>query len=100
MTSSRDSHHPLALRSAPQGSQSGSRLGSDPTLAGRLASAEQTLRDISHALAHDLRTSLRHVISYAQLLGDPAYADQPEAARKRHISILAHQHALRRSAPA
>ena len=85
MTSSRDSHHPLALRSDPQGSQSGSRLESDPTLAGRLASAEQTLRDISHALAHDLRTSLRHVASYAQLLGDPAYAGQPgQVARLSH----------------
>ncbi len=46
----------------------------DPSSAMRLASAEQTLRDISHALAHDMRTSLRHVASYAQLLRDSVHA--------------------------
>ena len=76
MTSPRDSHHPLALRSDPA-SPSGTGTVGDPAIAARLASAEQTLRDISHALAHDLRTSLRHVASYAQLLGDPSYAGQP-----------------------
>lgn len=76
MTSPRDFHHPLALRSDPV-SPSGTGTVGDTAIAARLASAEQTLRDISHALAHDLRTSLRHVASYAQLLGDPAYAGQP-----------------------
>ena len=58
-------------------------------LAARLASAEQTLRDISHALAHDLRTSLRHVASYAQLPGRARhYAGQPEqVARLSHKVI-------------
>lgn len=34
----------------------------------QLASAEAALQEIAHRLAHDLRTALRHVISYAELL--------------------------------
>ena len=67
--------HPLVGRGDPQQPVTGPGVGpevSPAELATRLASAEQTLRDISHALAHDLRTSLRHVTSYAQLLGDVA----------------------------
>jgi light-regulated signal transduction histidine kinase (bacteriophytochrome) len=78
MTSSRDTFHPLALRQAPFAPLSGPGTQDVSALATRLASAEQTLRDISHALAHDLRTSLRHVVSYAQLLEDPAGAGRPE----------------------
>lgn len=91
MPSSRDSQHPLALRSAPLApgaGTGGSTPVPDPAIAARLTSAEQTLRDISHALAHDLRTSLRHVASYAQLLGEPAHAGQPEqVARLSHKVI-------------
>ncbi len=91
MPSPRDLRHPLALRSDPMEPDAGSGFDhqrSDHTLAARLASAEQTLRDISHALAHDLRTSLRHVVSYAQLLGDPGYADKPDQAARLSLKIL------------
>ena len=88
MSSPRDSHHSLARRSVREtGLADGNGMdgvAEDP-LARRLASAEQTLRDISHAMAHDVRTSLRHVASYAQLLGDPAFANDPaEVARLSH----------------
>ena len=91
MPSPRDFQHPLALRSDPMAPESGPGLvsaASDASMAARLASAEQTLRDISHALAHDLRTSLRHVASYAQLLTDPAYAAQPEQATRLAHKVL------------
>lgn len=81
MTSPRDFRHALALRAESAPFAAGPGQG-DPS--GQLASAEQTLRDISHALAHDLRTSLRHVASYAQLMADPAHAAQPE--QVRHLS--------------
>lgn len=97
MPSPRDSLHPLALRAEPTAPDSGSGrpVSADALLAQRLASAEQTLRDIAHALAHDLRTSLRHVTSYAELLsdpvghGDPAHAERYagkviEASRQLH----------------
>ncbi len=63
-------------------------LTTDEPQTARLASAEQTLRDIAHALAHDLRTSLRHVASYAQLLSEPAYASQPEQAARLAHKVL------------
>ena len=99
MTSNRDTSHPLALRSVSMESDSGSgpsHTVSAAALAARLDSAEQTLRDIAHALAHDLRTSLRHVVSYAQLLGDPAYADQPEAATRISHKVLDSSRRLQR----
>lgn len=99
MTSSRDSTHPLALRSVSMESDSGSgpsQALSGAALAARLDSAEQTLRDIAHALAHDLRTSLRHVVSYAQLLGDSAYADKPEAATRISHKVLDSSRRLQR----
>lgn len=99
MTSHRDSPHPLALRSVSMEPDSGSgpsHAASAVALAARLDSAEQTLRDIAQALAHDLRTSLRHVISYAQLLGDPAYADQPEAAKRISLKVLDSSRRLQR----
>jgi len=68
----------------------------EAALAARLDSAEQTLRDIAHALAHDLRTSLRHVVSYAQLLGDPGYAGQPEAAARVSHKVLESSRRLQR----
>jgi len=84
MTSIRDSQHPLALRSDPVAPVAGPGLVSplevNAALAKRLASAEETLRDIAHALAHDLRTSLRHVTSYAELLEDHVGDDDPETA--------------------
>lgn len=82
MPSPRDSQHPLALRADPLAPESGPGLASpvevNAALAKRLASAEQTLRDIAHALAHDLRTSLRHVTSYAELLEDHVGSGEPE----------------------
>lgn len=99
MPSSRDLTHPLALRAVSTDTDSGSgpSLGaSDPALAARLVSAEQTLRDIAHALAHDLRTSLRHVVSYAQLMGDPAYADRPETAVRLSHKVLDSSRRLQR----
>ena len=68
----------------------------DAVLLGRLASAEQTLRDISHALAHDLRTSLRHVASYAQLLGEPSCAHQPEQVARLSLKVLDSSRRLQR----
>lgn len=66
----------------------GVTAAADAVLLGRLASAEQTLRDISHALAHDLRTSLRHVASYAQLLGEPSCVHQPEQVGRLSLKVL------------
>lgn len=86
MTSSRDFRHALALRAETSSPQSGTGR---PGQAERLASAEQTLRDISHALAHDMRTSLRHVASYAQLLTDPAQAGQPEQVLRLSDKVVA-----------
>lgn len=91
MSLPRDIQHPLALRSAPPSPESAADLGGaldDASLAARLASAEQTLRDISHALAHDLRTSLRHVASYAQLLGEPVHAEQPDHVARLSRKVL------------
>lgn len=91
MPSPRDFHHPLALRADPAAPDAGPGLTAaepETALVARLASAEQTLRDISHALAHDLRTSLRHVASYAQLLGDPAYASQPEQVSRLSLKVI------------
>jgi light-regulated signal transduction histidine kinase (bacteriophytochrome) len=88
MTSSRDTLHPLALRQDSSAPLSGTGTQDASALATRLSSAEQTLRDISHALAHDLRTSLRHVASYAQLLGDPVYADQPEQVARLSVKVI------------
>lgn len=56
----------------------GASVPGDSGSAGRLVSAEQTLRDISHALTHDLRSSLRHVTSYAQLLEEAGGEEHPE----------------------
>lgn len=92
MPSPRDPRHPLALRAQPTAPESGPDLQgvhAHEVLTARLASAEETLRDISHALAHDLRTSLRHVASYAQLLGDPCYAAPPVEAARLSAKVLA-----------
>jgi light-regulated signal transduction histidine kinase (bacteriophytochrome) len=82
MPSPRDPLHPLALRAEPVAPSAGPGLGAADEMnqarAKRLASAEQTLRDIAHALAHDVRTSLRHVASYAELLEDHAGTGEPE----------------------
>jgi len=89
MTFPQEERHPLALCAMPDDPAAGGgpeREAEASAFAARLASAEQTLRDISHALAHDLRTSLRHVTSYAQLLGEPAHASQPE-----HVTRLSHK---------
>lgn len=86
MTSPRDFRHALALRTETPSGPGGSGPAGQTD---RLASAEQTLRDISHALAHDLRTSLRHVASYAQLLADPAHAAQPEQVRRLSDKVVA-----------
>jgi light-regulated signal transduction histidine kinase (bacteriophytochrome) len=43
-----------------------------------------------------MRTSLRHVVSYAQLLGDPAYAGQPEAATRISHKVLDSSRRLQR----
>ena len=91
MSSPRDFRHPLALRSEPAAPASGAGQPLrhvDQALAARLDSAEQTLRDISHALAHDLRTSLRHVASYAQLLEDPVCAEQPEQVTRLSSKVI------------
>ncbi|MCU0924671.1 MAG: ATP-binding protein [Hydrogenophaga sp.] len=100
MPSPRDAQHPLALRASPSLTEGDSTGGSwgrdDPSLAVRLASAEQTLRDISHALAHDLRTSLRHVASYAQLLSDPAHAGQSEQSARLALKVLEASRRLQR----
>jgi signal transduction histidine kinase len=88
MTSPRDFRHALARRAESPSSQAGPGAA-PPGHAERLASAEQTLRDISHALAHDLRTSLRHVASYAQLLADPAHAGQPEQVGRLSDKVIA-----------
>lgn len=99
MPFSRDFQHPLALRTetgVPETGPGLSRPAESAALAARLASAEQTLRDISHALAHDLRTSLRHVSSYAQLMGEPEHASQPEqVTRLSHKVLDASRHLLR-----
>jgi light-regulated signal transduction histidine kinase (bacteriophytochrome) len=87
MTSPRDFPHALALRAETVAFQAGP-VEAPPGPARRLASAEQTLHDISHALAHDLRTSLRHVSSYAQLLADPAHAGQPEQVRRLSDKVI------------
>ncbi|MBA4260953.1 MAG: hypothetical protein C0443_02720 [Comamonadaceae bacterium] len=100
MPSPRDALHPLALRSTATvaDGESGRFLPvqADESLAVRLASAEQTLRDISHALAHDLRTSLRHVASYAQMLGDPVHAGQPEQVARLALKVLDSSRRLQR----
>lgn len=99
MPSPRDPRHPLALRSDPMEPDAGSgfeRPRADSALAARLASAEQTLRDISHALAHDLRTSLRHVASYAQLLGEANHADKPEQVARLSLKVIDSSHHLQR----
>lgn len=100
MPSPRDHQHPLALRSSTSVPDGGSGVlplaVDDGSLAVRLASAEQTLRDISHALAHDVRTSLRHVASYAQLLGDPAHGGQPEHASRLALKVLDSSRRLQR----
>ena len=83
--------HPLAGRNEPQeplGGPGASPAASPAELAARLSSAEQTLRDISHALAHDLRTSLRHVVSYAQLLGDVAQTVESEPAQRLSHKVV------------
>lgn len=83
--------HPLVGRGDPQQPVTGPGVGpevSPAELATRLASAEQTLRDISHALAHDLRTSLRHVTSYAQLLGDVAQTLPSDPAQRLSHKVL------------
>ncbi len=50
----------------------------DSVDAGRqLESAEAALREISHRLAHDLRTPLRHVVSYAGLLEEDIRMARP-----------------------
>lgn len=86
-----ESPHPLAGRNEPQeplGGPGASPAVSPAELAARLSSAEQTLRDISHALAHDLRTSLRHVVSYAQLLGDVAQSVESEPAQRLSHKVV------------
>jgi signal transduction histidine kinase len=96
----RDHTHPLALRAtSPEGEAvADGRAAPGGTVESaeeRLASAEQTLRDISHALAHDLRTSLRHVSSYAQLMAEPAHAnDAQHVARLSHKVLDASRHLL------
>lgn len=61
--------------------------------AGRqLESAEAALREISQRLAHDLRTPLRHVVSYTGLLEEDIRLDRPSdelAARTRKIQEAA-----------
>lgn len=97
MQINRDHLHPLALRAASPENPAGACHPDTPdaAVADRLASAEQTLRDISHALAHDLRTSLRHVASYAQLLGEPVHASDPQhVARLSHKVLDASRHLL------
>jgi signal transduction histidine kinase len=88
---------PLGWRgelSEPPVGRNGKSALEHAALEARLSSAEQTLRDISHALAHDLRTSLRHVASYAQLLGDAA--QHPEAAQRlSHKVVDASRHLQR-----
>lgn len=99
MSSFHELRHPLALRSDPATSTSGSggaAASADAAVLGRLASAEQTLRDISHALAHDLRTSMRHVASYAQLLGELHSADQPEQVARLSQKVLDSSRRLQR----
>lgn len=97
----RDQNHPLALRSTTSESDvfdGPGRMSAAPEADAmdRLVSAEQTLRDISHALAHDLRTSLRHVSSYAQLLSEPAHASEPQqVVRLSHKVLDASRHLLR-----
>ncbi|MFP8781007.1 sensor histidine kinase [Hydrogenophaga sp. RWCD_12] len=99
MSSPHEFRHPLAMRSdqatSPSGS-GGAAASADAAVLGRLVSAEQTLRDISHALAHDLRTSLRHVASYAQLLGDLPGAEQPEQVARLSQKVLDSSRRLQR----
>lgn len=54
----------------------------------RLSSAEQTIRDISHAMAHDVRTSLRHVVSYAQLLGEASRGEAVEPVHRLSLKVI------------
>jgi signal transduction histidine kinase len=54
----------------------------------RLNSAKQTLRDIAHALGHDLRTSLRHVVSHAQMMGAPTHGEKPDGAVRLSHRVL------------
>lgn len=99
MSFPREPQHPLAGRGEPLEPAAGPGAAPEvppAELAARLQSAEQTLRDISHALAHDLRTSLRHVASYAQLLGDVAQALPSEPAQRlSHKVVDASRHLLR-----
>jgi len=91
MPSPRDFQHWLALRSDSTAHDAGSGLTvrvPDSSVAAQLVSAEQTLRDVSHALAHDLRTSMRHVVSYAQMLTDPAHAHQTEQVMRLSHKVL------------
>lgn len=91
MSLPQEPRHPLAGRGDPQTPVTGPGVAPavpPAELAARLASAEQTLRDISHALAHDLRTSLRHVASYAQLLGDVAQTLPSEPAQRLSHKVL------------
>lgn len=81
--------------SAAAGSGVAEPLHPCASLSVRLESAERTLRDISHAFAHDLRTSLRHVASYAQLLGDPAYVGEPEQVGRLSLKVLESSRQLR-----
>lgn len=94
-----DPRHPLALRTVPDAPDAGGGAppAGDPlATAALLASAEQTLRDISHALAHDLRTSLRHISSYAQLIEDAAQSDAPEPLSRLSHKVLESTRQLQR----
>lgn len=62
----------------------------------QLASAEAALQEIAHRLAHELRTALRHVISYAELLQEgmaqaPPLDHQHVAARADKVRQAAHR---------
>ena len=57
---------PDAAHSPPEASDT----APDALVHHHLASAEETLRQITHGIAHDLQSSLRHVASYAGLLAE------------------------------
>jgi hypothetical protein len=64
----------------------------------QLGSAESALREISRRLAHELRTPLRHVVSYADLLQEDLQTVRSVAelaARTRKIQEAAQRLALR-----
>lgn len=63
-------HPNSASDSTPHTPPEAAGMAPDALALHHLASAEETLRQLTHGMAHDLQSSLRHVASYAGLLAE------------------------------